>query len=86
MTVAICFNCGEIKWGAFTLCKKCNILPKNKEDMALSVFLTDHCLDKSILNQIALSIKNGEKVELSSEILYNWIAQIENSGILKQTD
>jgi hypothetical protein len=86
VTIAICFNCGEFKHGALTLCKKCNTVPKSEESVALSIVITDHYFDESTLNHISISMKKGSKVELSSELLRVWIEQIQNSGIVNPVD
>jgi len=45
MTMATCFNCGEIKFGAFVPCKHCGELPKEDDDWILSLAMTDHYFD-----------------------------------------
>ena len=55
MTMAVCFNCGEIKFGAFVDCKKCNTKPQNHDDRAVSLFLTDHFFKMDTLNELLIS-------------------------------
>jgi hypothetical protein len=65
--MAVCFNCGEMKFGAFVDCKKCNAKPQSNDDRALSLFLTDHFFKIDALHEIGKSIKNGEKFVLGEE-------------------
>lgn len=57
MTMAVCFNCGEIKFGAFCLCDKCGQGPKTEDDRIISMAMTDHYFDKAGLEQISESTK-----------------------------
>ena len=42
MTKAICFKCGEEKFGALTACKSCGAIPKGDQELALSLVLCEH--------------------------------------------
>jgi hypothetical protein len=66
--MAVCFSCGEAKFGAFVACKKCNTKPKNNEDIALSLFLSDHFFERDNLRQMGESIKNGGEFVLPDEV------------------
>jgi hypothetical protein len=68
MTMAVCYSCGEAKFGAFVACKKCNTKPKNNDDIALSLFLSDHFFEKDNLRQMGESIKNGGRFALPEEV------------------
>lgn len=59
MTAAICFNCGEFKFGAWTPCPKCKALPRTEDDYVLSVAMTDHFFDEAALTNIGHDIKEG---------------------------
>ncbi len=61
MTVAICIQCGEEKFGAFTPCTKCHFMPELMEDKAKALLLCDHLRDVAELRQIGQRIKAGEK-------------------------
>jgi len=85
MTIAVCFKCGNLKKGAFNPCKKCNACPKNEEELALSLVMTDHYFNLPSLEQLSVCIENGYKIELSAEVLLDWIEQIRASGMLDPT-
>jgi len=57
MTVAVCFKCGELKHGAFNPCRGCFAQPKLKDDLIISLAMSDHYLNKSSLTQIGSQIK-----------------------------
>lgn len=59
MTQAVCFHCGETKWGAFNGCENCGSKPKSDDDLMLSMMLTDHNLSADELARFGLSIKAG---------------------------
>jgi hypothetical protein len=67
MTTAVCFNCGEIKFGAFTPCEKCEATPVNEDDLAISLAMTDHYFDMPTLEQMASDIRIGERLTLEPE-------------------
>jgi hypothetical protein len=52
MTQAVCFKCGEIKWGAFGNCNSCGARPESDDDLMTSLAFTDHYFDQSKLQQI----------------------------------
>lgn len=60
MTHAVCFHCGEMKWGAFTACKNCGARPKSDDDLMLSIMLTNHNLSSDQLAYYGRSIKAGK--------------------------
>jgi hypothetical protein len=62
MTIAICFNCGETKFGAFTMCKKCQARPSSESDFVTSLGLTDHYHSAGELEKIGLAIKKGQSI------------------------
>lgn len=59
MTQAVCFHCGDTKWGAFNGCDNCGSLPKSDDDLILSLLLTDHNLSADQLAFFGQSIKVG---------------------------
>ena len=65
MTQAVCFNCGELKFGSFTECENCHRTPENDDDMAFSMALSDHYFSLEQLNEIGNKIKNGENIKLN---------------------
>ena len=54
MTQAVCFKCGEIKFGAFVLCPHCNARPSADEELVLSLAMTDHYFDLATMKQIQI--------------------------------
>ena len=69
MTKAVCFNCGELKHGAFTSCKACHIRPAGEAEMVRSLGLSDHYLTQEQIDQVAKLIKNGEPIQFQEEQL-----------------
>jgi len=67
MTQAICFNCGEIKFGSFTECEKCGCTPVSDDDEVVSFLLTDHFYNIDELKTLSNRIKNGAEIEVSEE-------------------
>jgi hypothetical protein len=59
MTQAVCFKCGEIKWGAFDCCAQCQSKPKTDDELMYSLAFTDHYFQEDALRQIGRSIKSG---------------------------
>src|SRR6516162_5398292 len=66
MTHAVCFKCGEIKWGAFNGCRQCQAMPRADDELMLSLAFTDHHFEPDKLQQISQSIKNGETPQLTN--------------------
>jgi hypothetical protein len=59
MTQAVCFHCGETKWGSFNGCENCGSKTKSDDDLMLSLMLTKHNLSEDELTRFARSIKAG---------------------------
>jgi hypothetical protein len=57
MTIAVCYMCGELKFGAFNSCGKCGGSPKTEDDFALSLAMTDHYFDKPTLEKMGADLK-----------------------------
>jgi hypothetical protein len=49
MTMALCFNCGDIKFGAICHCPKCQITSSG--DMGLDIAFSDHNYDVETLKE-----------------------------------
>jgi hypothetical protein len=82
MTQAVCFSCGDLKVGAFTVCSSCGIRPKTDEDMVLSLAMTDHYFDISTLKRMSEMVQRGERVELDEstrEKLLNGLVEFKNA-------
>jgi hypothetical protein len=86
MTVAICLECGEFKFGAFNSCKECGARPHDVDELALSLACSDHYFDKPTLEQISKIIQAGEEPLIQPELL-QWIraelSSPENEDLLK---
>jgi hypothetical protein len=67
MTQAICVNCGSIKFGAFTECGACGIVPQTEIDRAYSLALTDHFLSIDELHRISDAMRAGKRPVLPKE-------------------
>ena len=67
MTVAVCYKCGEFKFGAFLPCKKCGTYPENEEDRALSLVITDHYFDQEKLEIISSELKSGKPAPIDPQ-------------------
>ncbi len=78
MTVAVCFNCGELKLGAWTPCQHCHTLPKEDDDLVQSLALTDHFLDKSALENMSKLIANGQKMPLDVDTYQKLLQHIQS--------
>ena len=61
---AVCFKCGEIKWGAFNHCDKCGARPRSDDELMLSLAFTDHYFDLEKLQRIGRIIKMGNPPQL----------------------
>jgi hypothetical protein len=67
MTQAVCFSCGEMKYGAFSRCESCGVEPTSDRELMLSLTLTDHYFDAPALQQLGREIKGGKTPQLSAE-------------------
>lgn len=67
MTAAICLNCGEFKFGAWTPCRKCGHVPTDEEDRAKHLIVTDHYLSQADLKSVGKNIKDGKQPQFSPE-------------------
>ena len=69
MTKAVCFNCGELKHGAFTICKGCQARPAGEAEMVRSLGLSDHYLTQEQIDQAVKLIKKGEPIQFQEDQL-----------------
>ena len=63
MTTAVCFRCGELKFGAFCPCQ-CGAMPQTEDELAISLAMTDHYFDdtKRYIDAIDLSETQRQQV------------------------
>jgi TPR repeat protein len=64
MTQAVCFKCGEIKWGAFNRCGQCQAIPRTDDDLMSSLAFTDHYFEPDELQQIGRDVESGRTPQL----------------------
>lgn len=55
MTMALCFSCGDVKFGAICPCSKCGV--NSTGDMGLDILFSDHNMAVSTLEQFGLVVK-----------------------------
>ena len=67
MTLAICKICGTNKWGAFNQCNNCGFEPKTEDELAESIFLSDHYFDQKTLKEISLAFQSGKPPKLDKQ-------------------
>jgi hypothetical protein len=84
MTMAVCFKCGVIKFGAFVPCPECAAFPQSEDDLALSLAMTDHYFDMPTLEQMGASVRDGKPPHLDPESHAQLVQQIRSSGMLAQ--
>ena len=74
MTIALCFNCGDTKFGALLSCQKCSADPTG--NISLDVLFTDHNFSTQILSEFGSVIKaissasDNDKLSFSAFLLY----------------
>jgi len=67
MTMAVCFKCGELKFGAFAPCQSCGVTPSSDDDLVFSIAMTDHYHSVADLKEMGQRIQDGHPPELSDE-------------------
>ena len=60
MTLAICFACGAIKFGALCPCEKCKATPKSEDELAVSLLLCDHHMSVPDLEALSDAMVSGK--------------------------
>lgn len=64
MTQAVCFHCGDLKWGAFNGCENCGSRPKSDDELMLSIMLTDHNFTAEKLALFGAGIRAGKTPQI----------------------
>jgi hypothetical protein len=67
MTMAVCFKCGKIKFGAFVPCPDCRTAPQTEDDLVRSLAMTDHYFDMPTLEQMGAAVRDGNPPQLAPE-------------------
>ena len=83
MTIAICFNCGEFKHGAWTVCQKCGTTPKDDDELVKSLAMTDHYFDNNSLREMGRTIATGEEINIDPESRKQLLSQIHDPAFAK---
>jgi hypothetical protein len=60
MTIAICFACGAIKFGALCPCETCKATPKSEDEIAVSLLLSDHHMPIPDLEALSEAMVSGK--------------------------
>ena len=68
MTKAVCWQCGEFKFGAFNPCPACTSEPTEEYEIMVSLLLTDHYHTENELLSLQERIRRGAKVEITEEM------------------
>jgi hypothetical protein len=76
MTMAVCTNCGDIKWGALTRCTRCGFEPTEETDVAKAMVLTDHFLSQEELERIGSRLKSGETYDYPAGAIEEFVQEI----------
>lgn len=73
MTVhAICLKCGTGKVGALAQCPRCGFVPREIDDKAKSVILSDRCAPMAKLEKIAPRIASGKPMQFDESDVHKW--------------
>jgi len=84
MTVAVCFNCGLMKEGAFTKCAECAALPEAEDDLVLSLMMTDHYFDVPELEKMGVSVREGNPPHLDPDSHAELLERIRSRNMVKK--
>lgn len=88
MTLAVCVNCGAMKFGALVTCKNCHTSPLTTEDQFVySMVLSDHYFTPDTLGEISRSMLRGERMprlstEQEREIRQQYLPEYERMKIM----
>ena len=83
MTMAVCFKCGALKFGAFCPCGQCLAAPETEEDLALSLAMTDHYFDLATLKQMGATAAAGKPPRLAPETREDLLATIRGARLVE---
>jgi hypothetical protein len=72
MTKAVCFKCGEMKFGAWRPCPSCGVRPVYEDEFDLSTALTDHFFELEDLEEFSARIKRGIVLEFVTDAGEPW--------------
>jgi hypothetical protein len=84
VTVAVCYQCGALKHGAFCPCGKCAAVPQSEDELALSLAMTDHYFDRPTLEQMGAAVRQGRPPHLDPKTRADLVATLRGSGLLEK--
>ncbi len=84
MTMAVCFRCGAIKFGALLPCPGCAAVPTSEDDLALSMAMTDHFFDAPTLERMGADVRGGRPVRLDPKTKEAMVGQLRRSGLMRR--
>ena len=84
MAQAICIECGTMKRGALTPCPSCGFQPRDTEEQAKAMMLTETVLRRGQLAELADRRQRGEPWNFDRKIVELFKARIEALG--RQTE
>jgi len=67
MAYAVCFHCGEMKFGALVSCPHCGRCPESDGDLLLPIALPSRHLDCGMMVVIVRDIKEGKRPKLDEK-------------------
>jgi hypothetical protein len=80
MTIAVCFNCGALKFGSFNQCGECGRTPTTDVDAAWSLVCSDHHFTAETLKQISLDMQaRGVRPKLDPETLKKVLPEVRSA-------
>ncbi len=79
---AVCYKCGATKSVAFVPCPECATFPQTEDDLALSLAMSDDCVDMPTLEQMRAAVREGKPLHLDPEPHAQLIQNIRSSGLL----
>jgi hypothetical protein len=68
MTMALCFSCGNVKWGAIVPCDECGI--GSTGEMGLDILFSDHHMAVSTLEQFGQIVKRINREVIDEEVRF----------------
>lgn len=66
MTMALCLNCGEVKFGAICPCPKCEVASTG--DMGMDIAFSDHNLAEETLEELGVVVAAIRKATQDAEL------------------
>lgn len=77
--MAVGFKCGHIKFGALCKCDKCSTAPITSKEKALSMVLTEFCLQGNDMDKYSKLIQDGTIITLDKKIEDKWIKHFKDT-------